>query len=126
MISSRSNANVTASDVQEKDFTLRTEQNAERDKLASDLQNRITRLNDQARIFIPLIALCLIVAIPIWSKSLTRFVILLLSPFVLLPLAFCVAHLTLAWRGVIKARTRIRDWDITQGTREVERSNRIE
>src|SRR5262245_25702741 len=126
MISSRSNANVTASDVQEKDFTFRTEQNAERDKLTSDLQNRITRLNDQARIFVPLIALCLIVAIPIWSKSLTRFVILLLSPFVLLPLAFCVAHLTLAWRGVINARARLREWDLKQDNREVEPSIRIE
>jgi len=83
----------------------------ERDRLALDLKDRVARLNDQARIFIPLIALCLIVAIPIWSKSLVRFLILLLSPFVLLPVAFCVIHLALAWRGIAKARTRIRNWE---------------
>lgn len=83
----------------------------ERERLALDLQDRVARLNDQARIFIPLIALCLIVAIPIWSKSLVRFLILLLSPFVLLPVGFCVVHLALAWRGIARARTRIRDWE---------------
>ena len=83
----------------------------ERDRLALDLQDRVTKLNEQARIFIPLVALCLIVAIPIWSKSLLRFLILLLSPFVLLPVGFCIVHLALAWRGIAKARTRIRDWE---------------
>lgn len=84
---------------------------AERDRLAIDLQDRIDRLNEQARIFIPLIALCLIFAIPIWSKSLVRFVLLLVNPFVLLPLAFCVIHLVLAWRRIARARARIRDWE---------------
>lgn len=84
---------------------------AERDRLAIDLQDRIDRLNEQARIFLPLIALCLIFAIPIWSKSLVRFVLLLVNPFVLLPLAFCVIHLLLAWRGIAKVRARIRDWE---------------
>ena len=82
---------------------------AEHDRLVVDLQERIKKLNDQARIFVPLIALCLIVAIPIWSKSLTRFLILLLSPFVLLPVGFCILHLALAWRGIARARTRIRN-----------------
>jgi hypothetical protein len=89
----------------------------ERDKLAVDLQDRIERLNDQARIFIPLIALCLIFAIPIWSKSLVRFLLLLVNPFVLLPLGFCMIHLWLAWRGIAKVRARIREWD-----RSVEKS----
>lgn len=84
---------------------------AERDRLAIDLQDRIDKLNEQARIFLPLIALCLIFAIPIWSKSLVRFVLLLVNPFVLLPLAFCVIHLLLAWRGIAKVRARIRDWE---------------
>lgn len=83
----------------------------ERDKLAVDLQDRIERLNEQARIFIPLIALCLIFAIPIWSKSLLRFLLLLVNPFVLLPLGFCLIHLALAWRGIAKARARIREWE---------------
>ncbi|HKA18544.1 MAG TPA: hypothetical protein VKN18_09510 [Blastocatellia bacterium] len=126
MIGSRSDPNISARNVQEIDLAFRSDQSLERDKLELELRKRITRLNDQARIFIPLIALCLIVAIPIWSKSLTRFLILLLSPFVLFPLAFCVAHLTLAWREVIKARARVRDWDMNQDTREVEPSKRIE
>ena len=83
----------------------------ERDKLTVDLQDRIERLNEQARIFIPLIALCVIFAIPIWSKSLVRFLLLLVNPFVLLPLGFCVIHLWLAWRGIAKVRTRIREWE---------------
>ena len=84
---------------------------AERDRLAEDLQNRIERLNEQARIFIPLIALCMIFAIPIWSKSLVRFLLLLVNPFVLLPLAFCLTHLLLAWRGIVKVSARIREWE---------------
>jgi hypothetical protein len=83
----------------------------ERDRLALDLQDRVTRLNEQARIFIPLIALCLIVAIPVWSKSAVRFLMLLLSPFVLFPVGFCIVHLAVAWRGIAKARTRIRNWE---------------
>jgi hypothetical protein len=83
----------------------------ERARLVLDLQERVLKLNEQARIFIPLIALCLIVAIPIWSRSLVRFLFLLLNPFVLLPLGFCVIHLALAWRGIARARTRIRDWE---------------
>ena len=85
----------------------------ERDRLASDLRDRVTRLDEQARIFIPLIALCMIAAIPVWSKSLLRFLALLLNPFVLLPLAFCIIHLALAWRGIVKARNRMRDWERT-------------
>jgi hypothetical protein len=83
----------------------------ERDRLAGDLRDRVTRLDEQARIFIPLIALCLIAAIPVWSKSLLRFLALLLNPFVLLPLAFCIIHLALAWRGIVKARNKMRDWE---------------
>ena len=83
----------------------------ERDNLDVDLQDRIERLNEQARIFIPLIALGVIVAIPIWSTSLVRFMLLLVNPFVLLPLGFCLIHLVLAWRGIAKARARIRAWD---------------
>ena len=126
MISSRPDSNISARNLPKIDLGIQSNQSAERDNLELELQNRITRLNDQGRIFIPLIALCLIVAIPIWSKSLTKFVILLLSPFVLLPLAFCVAHLTLAWRGVIKARARLREWDTKQDTREAEPSIRTE
>jgi hypothetical protein len=91
------------------DSDFRATQAIERDRLVLDLKDRVARLNDQARIFIPLIALCLIVAMPIWSKSLSRFLILLLSPFVLLPLGFCLVHLLLSWRGIAKARTRLRD-----------------
>ena len=91
------------------DFRRQAALAIERDRLALDLQDRVTKLNDQARIFIPLIALCLIFAIPIWSKSLVRFLILLLSPFVLLPVGFCIVHLALAWRGIARIRTRIRD-----------------
>ena len=93
----------------ELDPDLRAAQALEHDRLVVELQDRVSKLNDQARIFIPLIALCLIVAIPIWSKSLERFLILLLSPFVLLPLGFCIVHLALAWRGIAKVRSRIRD-----------------
>lgn len=93
------------------DFNRQAALAIERDRLLLDLQERVSRLNEQARIFIPLIALCLIVAIPIWSRSLVRFLILLVNPFVLLPLGFCVIHLALAWRGIARARTRIRDWE---------------
>lgn len=81
----------------------------EREKLALDLENRITRLNEQARIFLPLIALGLIVAIPIWSRSLVRFLILLGSPFVLLPIGFCLIHLILAWRGIARVKVQLRE-----------------
>lgn len=83
----------------------------ERNKLALELQNRVTKLNEQARIFIPLIALCLITAMPVWSKSPTRFLMLLLSPFVLLPLGFCIIHLVIAYRGIFRVKTRLRDWE---------------
>jgi len=102
------------------DFLRQAALATERDKLALDLQDRVAKLNDQARIFVPLIALCLIVAIPIWSKSLVRFLILLLSPFVLLPVGFCIVHLALAWRGIARARTRIRDCErAAQESKEV-------
>ena len=102
------------------DFRRQAAQAIERDRLALDLQDRVTKLNEQARIFIPLIALCLIVAIPVWSKSAVRFLMLLLNPFVMLPVGFCVLHLALAWRGIVKARTRIRDWE-----RAVHESNEL-
>lgn len=85
----------------------------DRDALVVELQDRIAKLNEQSRIFIPLIALVLIASIPVWSKSLARFLLLLMSPFVLLPLAFCIAHLLLGWRRIAIARNRIRNWDIT-------------
>lgn len=85
----------------------------EEDALARDLQTRLARLNDQSRIFIPLIALAVITAIPIISKSPMRFLLLLLNPFVLLPVGFCLLHLLVAWRGIVKARIRIRDFDST-------------
>jgi hypothetical protein len=85
----------------------------ERDRLALDLQNREAKLNEQARIFLPLIALCLIFAIPVLSKSPARFLILLLNPFVLLPLGFCIAHLAVAWRGILKVKTQILEWERT-------------
>jgi hypothetical protein len=83
----------------------------DRESLVVDLEDRIAKLNEQARIFIPLIALVLIASIPIWSKSATRFGMLLLNPFVLLPLGFCIAHLLLAWRRIKIAKGRIRKWD---------------
>lgn len=83
----------------------------ERDRLRVDLQNRVAKLNEQARIFIPLIALCVIAAIPVWSKSATRFLMLLLNPFVLLPVGFCLFHLAIACAGIAKAKARIRYWE---------------
>jgi hypothetical protein len=94
----------------------------ERERLALDLQNRISRLNEQARIFLPLIALGLIVAIPIWSRSLVRFLILLGSPFVLLPIGFCLIHLILAWRGIAKVRFQLREDE--QRREQIESSDR--
>jgi hypothetical protein len=124
MISSRSDPKTGPKSFREMNLDLRSDQALNRDFLVLELQNRITKLNDQARIFIPLIALCLIVAIPVWSKSLTRFLILLLSPFVLFPLAFCVFHLTLAWRGIVRARNRIRNWDLNQHSEGQARQSR--
>ena len=83
----------------------------ERASLVLALQKREAKLEEQARIFIPLIALTLVFAIPVWSKSLDRFLKLLLSPFVLLPVGFCLAHLMLAWRKIVIARNRIRRMD---------------
>jgi hypothetical protein len=88
---------------------------ARREELSLDLEERISKLNEQARIFVPLIALCLIAAIPVLSKSLIRFLMLLLNPFVLLPLGFCLIHLAIAWAGIVKAKARIRDWKRTAG-----------
>lgn len=93
------------------DFSDQSQTSAERELLALELQNKLTRLNDQSRIFIPLIALAVITAIPILSKSPIRFLMLLLNPFVLLPVGFCLFHLLLAWRGIAKARSRIRNFD---------------
>ena len=83
----------------------------ERDRLSLDLQDRLSKLNEQARIFIPLIALSLIVAIPVLSKSPVKFLLMLLNPFVLFPLGFSMIHLAVAWRGIAKAKSRIREWD---------------
>jgi hypothetical protein len=83
-----------------------------RETLVVELEDRIAKLNEQSRIFIPLIALVLIASIPIWSKSAARFGMLLLNPFVLLPLGFCLAHLLLGWRRITIAKGRIREWDI--------------
>jgi hypothetical protein len=58
---------------------------------------------------VPLVALALIVAMPIWAKSLDRFLKLLASPFVLLPVGFCIAHLVISWRKIIKMRQRMRE-----------------
>jgi hypothetical protein len=93
------------------DFRGQGAQATERDRLTLDLQNKVARLNEQARIFIPLIALCVIVAIPVWSKSAVRFLILLLNPFVLLPLGFSLIHLAVAFVGIAKAKARIREWE---------------
>lgn len=90
----------------------------EREKLLGDLEGRIKRLDEQARIFIPLIALCLIVAIPVWSKSATRFLMLLVNPFVLFPLGFCLIHLVLAWRGIVKAKARLRECERRTGNKD--------
>jgi hypothetical protein len=95
------------------DSTRRAAMVVERDRLALDLHDREAKLNEQAKIFIPLIALCLIFAIPVFSKSPARFLILLLNPFVLLPLGFCVVHLAVAWRGILKVRTQILEWERT-------------
>ena len=95
------------------DSSRRVAMVVERDRLALDLQDRVAKLNEQARIFIPLIALCLIFAIPVFSKSPARFLILLLNPFVLLPLGFCVVHLAIAWRGILRVRTQILEWERT-------------
>ena len=103
------------------DLRTRAAASIERDRLVLDLENRTARLNEQARIFIPLIALCLIVAIPIWSKSLSRFLMLLLSPFVLLPLGFSLIHLAVAWAGIARARSRIRVWE--RATEESKKSH---
>jgi hypothetical protein len=97
------------------DFTRQASLAIERDRLALDLQDRVSKLNEQARIFIPLIALCVIVAIPVWSKSAARFLMLLLSPFVLFPVGFCIIHLVVAWRGIVKAKSRLRDWERVTG-----------
>src|SRR5436190_10845238 len=93
----------------------------ERVRLARDLKDRLRRLNDQARIFLPLIAFALIVSITIWSKSPARFVLLLLNPFVLLPVGFCVVHLVIAVRGIANARRRIKEWEhITSELNEID------
>ena len=91
------------------DFQASDLPGSERERLAADLRDKVRRLDEQARIFVPLIALSIIAAIPVWSRSPLRFLALLVNPFVLLPLAFCVSHLALAWRGIARVRTRIRE-----------------
>jgi hypothetical protein len=82
---------------------------AERRELALSLEQSESRLAEQARLFVPLVALALIAAMPVWAKSLDRFLKLLASPFVLLPVGFCVAHLAVSWRKIVKMRRRMRD-----------------
>lgn len=82
---------------------------AERRELGLGLEQNESRLAEQARLFVPLVALALIAAMPIWTKSLDRFLKLLASPFVLLPVGFCVAHLVISWRKIIKMRRRLRE-----------------
>jgi hypothetical protein len=82
---------------------------AERRELALGLARSESQLAEQARLFVPLVALALIVAMPIWTKSLDRFLKLLASPFVLLPVGFCIAHLVISWRRIIRMRQRMRE-----------------
>lgn len=84
---------------------------AERESLRLALHRDETRLAEQARIFLPLVAFALIFAMPIWSRSLDRFLKLLLSPFVLLPVGFCLMHLVLAWRKIARTKKQVRELD---------------
>ena len=84
---------------------------AERESLRLALQRAETKLAEQARIFLPLVAFALIFAMPIWSRSLDRFLKLLLSPFVLLPVGFCLVHLTLGWRRIARTKRQVRELD---------------
>ena len=81
---------------------------SERPDLAARLEQSEARLAEQARIFVPLVALALLAAMPIWAKSLNRFLKLLASPFVLLPIGFCIVHLAISWRRIVKMRQQIR------------------
>jgi len=96
---------------------------SERERLAAELRDKVSKLDEQARIFVPLIALCIIAAIPVWSRSPLRFLALLVNPFVLLPLAFCVSHLALAWRGIARVRTRIRELERDEESRAKQQRN---
>jgi hypothetical protein len=82
---------------------------AERRELALGLAESESQLAEQARLFVPLVALAVIAAMPIWAKSFDRFLKLLASPFVLLPVGFCIAHLVISWRKIIKMRQRMRE-----------------
>lgn len=81
----------------------------ERENLRLALHRDETKLAEQARIFLPLVAFTLIFAMPIWSRSLDRFLKLLLSPFVLLPVGFCLVHLVLAWRRIARMKKQVRE-----------------
>ena len=83
----------------------------ERESLRLALQEAETKLAEQARIFLPLIAMALIFAMPIWLRSLSRFGKLLLSPFVLLPVGFGIIHLVLAWRRIARTKKQVRELD---------------
>jgi len=83
----------------------------QRERLRLALRRDETRLAEQARIFLPLVAFALIFAMPIWSRSLDRFLKLLLSPFVLLPVGFCLVHLVLAWRKIARTKKQVRELD---------------
>ena len=82
---------------------------AERHRLAAGLAESESRLAEQARVFVPLVALALIAAMPVWANSLARFLKLLASPFVLLPVGFCIAHLVISWRKIIRMRQRLHE-----------------
>jgi hypothetical protein len=94
---------------------------SERGDLNLWLEKSEALLANEARIFLPLLAIALIVAMPIWTVSLNRFLKLLVSPFVLLPLGFCIMHLAIAWRRIIKTRRRIRQIELGEDSRRSDR-----
>lgn len=82
---------------------------AERRERELELERSEARLAEQSWVFVPLVALALIVAMPIWANSLDRFLKLLASPFVLLPVGFCIMHLVISWRKIIRMRDRLHE-----------------
>ncbi len=97
---------------------------AERRELALGLAQSESQLAEQARLFVPLVALALIAAMPIWTQSLNRFLKLLASPFVLLPVGFCIAHLFISWRKIVKMRQRMREIERPEPQEEKPQSHR--
>ena len=97
---------------------------AKRRELLLGLERSESRLAEQARLFVPLVALALIVAMPIWTKSLDRSLKLLASPFVLLPVGFCIAHLVISWRKIIKMRQLMRQLDCAENQEDMPQNHR--